>query len=100
MIRKADMKDPDAVTLPGKKIWGIDGFFGEVFSPHVLLTGFFIGLFHTTNFWDFPIYYVVSGAIILFSNAVIYNFFRSIDCQNGQREYVFSRRLRDRTPTD
>ncbi|MCR5324815.1 MAG: hypothetical protein K6E85_16275 [Lachnospiraceae bacterium] len=57
-----------------KTIWGIPGFFREVFSPHVLLIGFFIGLFHTTNFWDFPIYYVVSGAIILFSNAVIYNF--------------------------
>ena len=55
-------------------IWGIPGFWKEVFSPHVLLIGFFIGLFHTTNFWDFPIYFVVSGAIILFSNAVVYNF--------------------------
>jgi YYY domain-containing protein len=27
-----------------------------------------------TNFWDFPIYYVVAGAIILLSNAVVYKF--------------------------
>lgn len=45
----------------------------EIFSPYILLIGFFIGFFHTTNFWDFPIYYVVSGAIILFSNIVLYN---------------------------
>ncbi|MBP5330806.1 MAG: hypothetical protein J6Y89_03030 [Lachnospiraceae bacterium] len=57
-----------------KTLWGVPALLEEVFSPHVLLIGFFIGLFHTTNFWDFPIYFVVSGAIILFSNAVIYNF--------------------------
>ena len=43
----------------------------EVFMPHILILGFFIGFFHTTNFWDFPIYYVVSGAVILFSNIVL-----------------------------
>ncbi len=46
----------------------------EIFHPSILMIGFFIGLFHTTNFWDFPIYYVVSGAVILFSNLVVYNF--------------------------
>ena len=46
--------------------------FHEIINPYTLLIGFFIGLFHTTNFWDFPIYYVVAGAIILFSNLVIY----------------------------
>ncbi len=44
----------------------------EIFNPYIILIGFFIGLFHTTNFWDFPIYYVVAGAVILFSNAVVY----------------------------
>ncbi|MDE7299792.1 MAG: hypothetical protein K2N94_13385, partial [Lachnospiraceae bacterium] len=47
---------------------------GEAFHPMILLLGFFIGMFHTTNFWDFPIYFVVAGAIILFSNAVVYRF--------------------------
>lgn len=46
----------------------------EVFHPAVLAVGFFIGLFMMTNVWDFPIYYVVAGAIILFSNAVIHKF--------------------------
>ena len=46
----------------------------EVFHPSILMLGFFIGLFHTTNFWDYPIYYVVSGAVILFSNLIVYNF--------------------------
>lgn len=51
-------------------------FLQEAFHPIILLIGFFIGLFHMTNFWDFPIYFVVSGAVILFSNLVIYQFSR------------------------
>lgn len=46
----------------------------DIFNPAIILIAFFIGLFHTTNFWDFPIYYVVSGAIILVTNIVIYDF--------------------------
>lgn len=46
----------------------------EIFNPPIIALGFFIGLFHTTNFWDYPIYYVVSGAIILFSNMIMYDF--------------------------
>lgn len=38
------------------------------------MVGFFIGLFHTTNFWDYPIYFVVAGAVILFSNIALCNF--------------------------
>ena len=49
-------------------------FVKEVFNPTIIVIGFFIGLFHTTNFWDFPIYFVVAGAIILFSNAVLCGF--------------------------
>lgn len=46
----------------------------EVFHPAIIVISFFIGLFHTTNFWDFPIYFVVSGGVILFSNLIVYNF--------------------------
>lgn len=46
----------------------------EAFHPSVVVLGFFIGLFQITNYWDFPIYFVVSGAVILFSNAVIHKF--------------------------
>jgi len=54
---------------------GVLGFsFAEIFQPSIVLCGFFIGLFHTTNYWDFPIYFVVSGAVILFMNCRLYNF--------------------------
>ena len=46
----------------------------EVLTPHILMLGFLIGFFHTTNFWDYPIYYVVCGAVILFSNIELCNF--------------------------
>lgn len=46
----------------------------EVINPAILVISFFIGLFHTTNFWDFPIYFVVAGAVILFTNLIVYNF--------------------------
>ena len=46
----------------------------ETFHPSIVVLGFFIGLFQVTNYWDFPIYFVVSGAVILFSNAVIHRF--------------------------
>jgi YYY domain-containing protein len=46
----------------------------EIFHPAIIAITFFIGLFHTTNFWDFPIYFVVTGGIILFSNLIVYNF--------------------------
>jgi len=67
-------KKKEAESIWDRTIWGIPGCLKETFNPAIILTGFFIGLFHTTNFWDFPIYFVVAGAVILFSNAVIYNF--------------------------
>jgi YYY domain-containing protein len=49
-------------------------FWKDIINPAFLLVAFFIGLFHTTNFWDFPIYFVVSGAIILFTNLIVNHF--------------------------
>ena len=46
----------------------------EIFQPAHILIGFFRGIFQATNFWDFPIYFIVAGAIILFSNAIVYKF--------------------------
>lgn len=78
--RKSTM---DEAMLTGKGLelsnapdacFGIKNFAREIFSINVIMIGFFIGLFHMTNYWDFPIYFVVAGAIILFSNAKIYGF--------------------------
>ncbi|MCR5154963.1 MAG: hypothetical protein K6B75_08975 [Lachnospiraceae bacterium] len=46
----------------------------ESFHPALIMVGFLIGIFRMDNFWDFPIYYVVSGAVILFSNLILYRF--------------------------
>ena len=48
------------------------GLLKEVFRPELVSCAFLIGLFHTTNYWDYPIYFVVCGAIILFTNLIIY----------------------------
>lgn len=55
-------------------LFGIPHFFKELFNPSVIAVGFFIGLFHTTNYWDYPIYFVVAGAVLLFTNCIVYNF--------------------------
>ncbi len=38
----------------------------EILRPEILLIGFLTGAFRWTNFWDFPIYFVVAGAVIFF----------------------------------
>lgn len=46
----------------------------ETFRLPVIAVGFLIGIFMMANYWDFPIYFVVAGAVILVSNAVICGF--------------------------
>ena len=47
----------------GKSFW-----LRFLLKPHILLAGFFLGMFQWTNFWDFVIYFVVTGAAVLFAN--------------------------------
>lgn len=49
-------------------------FVQETFRLPVIAVGYLIGIFMMSNYWDFPIYYVVAGAVILVSNAVICGF--------------------------
>ena len=42
----------------------------QLLMPHLLLASVLIGMFHFTNFWDFVIYYVVTGATVLFANII------------------------------
>lgn len=58
-------KDNQNIKIP---IWK------ELCSPQIIGISFFIGIFSTTNYWDFPIYFIVSGAVILFTNLIVYNF--------------------------
>ncbi|MDO4620485.1 MAG: DUF2298 domain-containing protein [Lachnospiraceae bacterium] len=41
-------------------------------KPEILLIGLMTGVFRWTNFWDFPIYYVVCGSILFFVNLRTY----------------------------
>ena len=36
--------------------------------PHIILAGVLLGIFQWTNFWDFVIYFVVTGGVVLFGN--------------------------------
>ena len=42
----------------------------QLLMPQLLAVGALLGMFHFTNFWDFVIYYVVTGGVILFMNII------------------------------
>ena len=44
------------------------GIILEILSPEIVLIGIFTGVFRWTNFWDFPIYFVVCGSMVFFMN--------------------------------
>ena len=39
--------------------------------PHILLAGWLLGMFQWTNYWDFVIYFVVTGAVVCFANVIL-----------------------------
>lgn len=50
------------------------GWMKQIADPAILLLGFFIGIFMMTNYWDFPIYFMVAGFLVLVSNVIYYGF--------------------------
>ena len=42
----------------------------HLLMPHILLVSVFLGMFQWTNFWDFVIYFVVTGGVVLFTNCI------------------------------
>lgn len=40
----------------------------ELLMPHILLAAMLLGMFQWTNYWDFVIYFVVTGGAVLFGN--------------------------------
>lgn len=42
--------------------------FKNIINPITIIIGMLIGIFKMTNYWDYPIYFVVTVAIFLFSN--------------------------------
>ena len=52
---------------------GIWGFWKEqLLIPHILLVSVLLGMFQWTNFWDFVIYFVVTGGVVLFMNIICF----------------------------
>ena len=63
MVRKKDF----VLGQPGTgEFWG-----KQLFMPQILLAAVLLGMFHWTNFWDFVIYFVVTGGVVLFTNIVL-----------------------------
>ena len=52
----------------------IKEFVSHTTTPFVFLVSIFFALFQGTNYWDFPIYFVIAGAFILFSDWGTYGF--------------------------
>lgn len=52
-------------------------FIKELLQPHLLMIAFLIGICSMTSYWDYPIYYVISGSIVLAVNVIRHGFKRS-----------------------
>ncbi len=46
----------------------------EALAPEILAASFMIGIIKTANYWDFFIYFVVAGGMLMFSNAIVTGF--------------------------
>lgn len=49
-------------------------FIKELLQPHLLIIAFLIGICSMTSYWDYPIYYVISGSIVLAVNVIRHGF--------------------------
>ena len=64
-MRSVRMREA-VIGRPGRKeFWK-----KQLLMPHILLAAVMIGMFRFTNYWDFLIYFVVTGGVILFANVV------------------------------
>lgn len=52
----------------------------HLLAPHILLVSVLLGMFQWSNFWDYVIYFVVTGGVVLFTNII---------CLNGKAKDVF-----------
>ena len=60
-------EDDAAANAPAAKAdWKV--LLAEILRPEIILIGIFTGVFKFTNYWDFPIYFVVCGSLIFFMN--------------------------------
>ena len=61
----------EIIQTGGKEGKATSGFWKQqLLSPHLLLVSVLLGMFQWTNYWDFVIYFVVTGAVALFANVI------------------------------
>ena len=56
---------PSVEKLGRRKFW-----MKQLLMPQILAAAMLLGMFHWTNYWDFVIYYVVTGGTLLFMNII------------------------------
>ena len=52
--------------------FGVRFVFRQLVMPHLLVVSILLGMFQWTNFWDFVIYFVVTGGVVLFTNIIMF----------------------------
>ncbi len=71
-ILYAWMRQRRALSQEKFECFGKKLIFQELLQPGILMAGFLLGVYQWTNFWDFVIYYVVTGGVVLFANIITY----------------------------
>ena len=62
MIRK---RGPEPEKQDPRDFW-----LRQLLMPHIILAAVLLGMFQWTNYWDFVIYFVVTGGVLLFVNII------------------------------
>lgn len=63
--RNIRSRDSEMEELPSGKFWR-----QQLLMPHIFCVAVLLGMFQWTNFWDFVIYFVVAGGVVLFTNII------------------------------
>ena len=66
-IRAVRKRNMDPGQMGTKEFWE-----KHLLMPHLIFAAVLLGMFHWTNFWDFVIYFVVTGGAVLFTNIVMF----------------------------
>ena len=64
-MQKVRNTTPSVEQLGRRKFW-----MKQLLMPQILAASMLLGMFHWTNYWDFVIYYVVTGGTVLFMNII------------------------------
>ena len=64
-MQKVRNTTPSVEELGRRKFW-----MKQLLMPQILAAAMLLGMFHWTNYWDFVIYYVVTGGTVLFMNII------------------------------